>query len=101
MRFDRSSRQADFLGDLGVRFALGHNRAMQRLKAGESKLVPECSLPLTGTRVVNMIVTDLGVFELETKGEPEMRLIELADDVPLEEIAEKTGSPYTIAIARK
>lgn len=56
-------------------------------KDGTSKLVKECNLPLTGMSVVNMIITDLGVFEIENE---KIKLIEKAKDVSLEEIVSRT-----------
>lgn len=52
------------------------------------KLLPECTLPLTGLGVVDIIITDLGVLEVTEKG---LKLIELADGVSVEEIQSKTG----------
>ena len=48
----------------------------------------ECSLPLTGVGVVDLIITDLGVMEVTENG---LKLLELADGVTLEEIQAKTG----------
>jgi 3-oxoacid CoA-transferase subunit B len=56
-------------------------------KDGTSKLVKECNLPLTGMSVVNMIITDLGVFEIENE---KIKLIEKSNDVSLEEIVSRT-----------
>jgi 3-oxoacid CoA-transferase subunit B len=67
-------------------------------KDGEKKLLHRCNLPLTGLGVVDMVITDLGVFEIDAKG---MRLIELADGVTLDEIAAKTEASYTVAPALK
>jgi len=66
-------------------------------KHGESKVLKACTLPLTGTRVVNLIITNLGVFEVKPDGSG-LRLIELAPDVTLEEIAEKTEAAYEVAL---
>ena len=52
------------------------------------KILPKCTLPLTGTGVVNMIVTDLGVMEVTPAG---LKLVELADGVTREFIQSKTG----------
>jgi 3-oxoacid CoA-transferase subunit B len=56
-------------------------------KAGASKVLRECSLPLTGRRCVNLIITDLCVFEVESEG---LRLIELAPGVDVDEVRAKT-----------
>ncbi len=58
-------------------------------KAGESKLLKSCTLPLTGTGVVDMIVTDLGVFDVKPNGEG-LTLVELAPGVELSEVLAKT-----------
>ena len=67
-------------------------------KHGESKVLKACTLPLTGTGVVNLIITTLGVFEVKPDGTG-LKLIELAPDVTLEEIAEKTEAAYEVALA--
>ncbi len=56
-------------------------------KAGESKLLRECTLPLTGTGVVNRIITNLGVLDVVEGG---LKIVETAPGVTPEEIAEKT-----------
>ena len=63
----------------------------------QPKLLKECSLPLTGTHVVDLVITDLGVFEIDKKGDGGMTLIELADGATLEEIAENTEAAYRVA----
>ncbi len=70
---------------------------MEHTAKGKPKLLKACNLPLTGTRVVDLVITDLGVFEIDKKGDDGMTLIELADDVTLEEIAEKTEASYSVA----
>jgi 3-oxoacid CoA-transferase subunit B len=54
------------------------------------KILPHCTLPLTGTGVVDMIVTDLGVMEVTPAG---LKLLELADGVTRDFIQSKTGVP--------
>jgi 3-oxoacid CoA-transferase B subunit len=63
-------------------------------KAGEPKLLHECSLPLTGQGVVDRIITNLGVFDV--KGD-HLELVELAPDVTLEEVRGKTQARFEIA----
>ena len=62
-------------------------------KNGSPKFIPECTLPLTGTNVVDMIITDLAVFQRPDHDSP-FRLIELADGVTAEEVREKTTAHY-------
>jgi 3-oxoacid CoA-transferase subunit B len=66
-------------------------------KAGESKVLNACTLPLTGTKVVNLIISTLGVFEVKPDGSG-LVLVELAPDVTLEEIAAKTQAKYEVAL---
>jgi 3-oxoacid CoA-transferase subunit B len=65
-------------------------------KSGGAKFVKRCTLPLTGAGVVNMLITDLAVFDLP-KGKL-ARLIELAPGVTAEEIAAKTEAAYEVAL---
>ena len=63
--------------------------AMQHCdKAGNSKLLPQCSLPLTGIHCIKKVVTDLGVFDIRDGA---FHLVELAPDVTLEEVVAKTA----------
>ena len=62
-------------------------------KNGSPKFIPECTLPLTGKNVVDMIITDLAVFARPDRQSP-FKLIELAPGVTAEEIAEKTTARY-------
>ena len=69
--------------------------AMQHTdKAGNSKLLPQCSLPITGLRCVKKVVTDLGVFGIREDG---FHCIERAPGVSVEEIRSKTAGKLTIA----
>ncbi|HQE11347.1 MAG TPA: CoA transferase subunit B [Flavipsychrobacter sp.] len=69
--------------------------AMQHTdKAGNSKLLPKCSLPITGLRCVKKIVSDLGVFDVAAGG---FVLREYAPGVTVEEIKAKTAGKLTIA----
>jgi len=60
----------------------------------EIKILPKCTLPLTGLRSVNRIITDLGVLDISSKG---LRLVELAPGVSKEEIQAKTGAPIDMS----
>ncbi len=71
---------------------------MEHTAGGKSKLLKECALPLTGKRVVDMVVTELAVFELARRGETNVRLIELADGVTLDEVKAKTEAEFTVAL---
>lgn len=64
-------------------------------KAGESKLLKECSLPLTGVRCVKRIVTDLAVLDIHPEGG--FVLMELAPGVTVEEIKEKTAGKLIVS----
>ena len=64
------------------------------------KLLKACDLPLTGTQVVDLVITDLGVFAIDKKGDGGMRLIEIADGVTEDEIRTKTEADYTVALTR-
>ena len=60
------------------------------------KLLHACDLPLTGSRVVDMVITDLGVFSIDKKGDGGMTLIELAPGVTLDEIKQNTQAAFKV-----
>ncbi|MET0361587.1 MAG: 3-oxoacid CoA-transferase subunit B [Sphingobium sp.] len=62
-------------------------------KNGDAKFIPACTLPLTGKNVVDMIITDLAVFQRPAQGEP-FRLKELSPGITAEELAAKTTAHY-------
>ena len=66
-------------------------------KDGSPKFIPACTLPLTGRKVVDMIVTDLAVFQ-RPDHQSRFRLVELAPGVTVEEIAGKTTAAYDVAL---
>jgi 3-oxoacid CoA-transferase subunit B len=68
---------------------------MEHTAKDEPKLLRRCTLPLTGAGVVDMVITDLGVFAIDRKGSG-MELVELAPDVPLAEIREKTEASFRV-----
>ncbi|OYX61450.1 MAG: succinyl-CoA--3-ketoacid-CoA transferase [Sphingomonadales bacterium 32-64-17] len=64
-------------------------------KNGDPKFIPQCTLPLTGKNVVDMVITDLAVFQRPDHASP-FRLVELAPGVTAEEVAAKTTAHYVI-----
>jgi len=68
---------------------------MEHTAKNEPKLLHRCTLPLTGAGVVDMVITELGVFEIDRSGGG-MELIEIARDVPLAEIRQKTEASFRV-----
>ena len=69
--------------------------AMQHVnKAGESKLLPKCTLPLTGINCIKKIVTELGVFDVVPDGG--FKLLERAPDVSIDQIKAATAGKLII-----
>lgn len=66
-------------------------------KHGESKVLKACTLPLTGTKVVDVIISTLGVFDVKPDGSG-LVLKELAPGVTLEDVAAQTEAAYEIAL---
>ena len=66
-------------------------------KDGSPKFIPECTLPLTGQNVVDMIVTNLAVFRRPDHSS-KFRLVELAPGITAEEVAQKTTADYEVAL---
>src|ERR1700761_4693959 len=66
-------------------------------KAGQSKILKACTLPLTGTQCIDMIISDLAVFTLE-RGKTGLTLVELAPGVTLDEVNAKTEAAFTSAL---
>jgi 3-oxoacid CoA-transferase subunit B len=66
-------------------------------KHGQSKVLKRCTLPLTGARCVDMVITDLCIFDVDRKGGGLM-LKELAPDVTLEEVREKTEASFEAGV---
>ncbi|MEI7669941.1 MAG: CoA-transferase, partial [Pseudomonadota bacterium] len=60
-------------------------------KDGSAKIVKKCTLPLTGVGVVDMVITELGVFAIE---DAKLKLIEIAEGVAIEEIRAKTEAEF-------
>jgi len=71
---------------------------MEHEAKGTPKLLKACTLPLTGQRVADLVITDLGVFTIARTGEPSMVLIELADGVSLDEVMAKTEAAFSVQL---
>ena len=68
---------------------------MEHNAKDEAKLVKRCTLPLTGSKVVNKIITDLGDFEFQPDG---LKLTAIAPGVTVEEIKQRTEASFTVAL---
>jgi len=68
-----------------------------REKGGDPKFLKACTLPLTGKGVVDLLITDLAVFEIDRRGGG-VKLTELADGVTLDELHACTGAAFTVAL---
>ncbi len=66
-------------------------------KAGDPKFKKACTLPLTGKAVVDVLITELGVFEIDRKNGG-AKLIEMAKGVTLEEIKSRTEAEFSVAV---
>jgi len=64
-------------------------------KGDKHKILPKCTLPLTAAGCVNLIITELGVFEVHPK--QGLTLIEISRDATLDEVKQKTGCPFEVA----
>jgi 3-oxoacid CoA-transferase B subunit len=71
---------------------------MHTNRAGESKLLKRCSLPLTGKNCIKRVITDLGLFSIRDGG---FILEELAPDVTVEEVKAKTEGKLSISLNLK
>ncbi|MBT4584138.1 MAG: CoA transferase subunit B [Phycisphaerae bacterium] len=67
-------------------------------RKGDPKLIPTCTLPLTGLRCINMIITDLCVMEMNEE-KRRFEIIELAPDVTIDEVLEKTTAEVLVSAA--
>jgi 3-oxoacid CoA-transferase subunit B len=71
---------------------------MEHTAQGSPKLLPTCTLPLTGAAVVNRVITDLGVFDITPTG---FSAIELAPDVTPDQVRQATAAPVHFSEGRR
>lgn len=64
-------------------------------KSGGAKFVRRCSLPLTGTRVVDLLITDIAVFKIDRKNGGVI-LLEVAPNITVEDIRQRTGASFEL-----
>ena len=72
---------------------------MEHVAKDGPKLLHHCDLPLTGAKVIDLVITDLAVFTIDKHGDKGMALIELASGVTAEEVAAKTQASYRVALS--
>ena len=73
---------------------------MEHEARGESKVLKQCTLPLTGSRVVDLVITDLAVFTVAKRGDVALTLIEFAPGVTVDEVRAKTEADFSVALDR-
>lgn len=78
----------DLVGGVPKVIVLMEHVAKKKDGTTDLKILPQCTLPLTGVGVIHEIITDLGVMHVTPKG---LKLVELAPDVSFDEIQSKTG----------
>ena len=71
---------------------------MEHEARGESKVLKRCNLPLTGSRVVDLVITDLAVFTVAKRGEEALTLVELAPGVTVDDVRAKTEADFSVAL---
>ncbi len=71
---------------------------MEHVAGGSPKLLHKCTLPLTGTGVVDMVITDLAVFTIDKAGGSGLTLIQLADGVTLDEVKANTEATFKVGL---
>jgi len=84
----------DLVAGVGRVVVLMEHVARKKDGTQDFKLLPECTLPLTGVGVVDLIITDLGVLEV---GENGLKLLELADGVTVQEVQANTTARLDVS----
>ena len=84
----------DLVAGVGRVIVLMEHVARKKDGSIDKKLLPKCTLPLTGVGVIDMVITDMGVMEVTPNG---LKLIELAPGITLEEIQANTDAKMDVS----
>lgn len=85
----------DLVAGVGRVIVLMEHVATKKDGSTDLKLLPKCTLPLTGVGVIDMVITDLGVMEVTSSG---LKLLELAPGVTVEEVKSKTSAKLDLSM---
>ncbi|WP_019938536.1 CoA transferase subunit B [Bordetella sp. FB-8] len=88
----------DLVAGVGRVVVLMEHVAKKKDGSEDLKLLPACTLPLTGVGVVNIIITDLGVMEVTPNG---LKLLEVAPGVTVDEIKSKTAATLDVSAVKQ
>ena len=85
----------DLVAGVGRVIVLMEHVARKKDGSVDMKLLPKCTLPLTGVGVIDMVITDMGVFEITPNG---LKLLELAPGVTVAEVQEHTAAKLDVSV---
>jgi 3-oxoacid CoA-transferase subunit B len=85
----------DLVAGVGRVIVLMEHVARKKDGSVDMKLLPKCTLPLTGVGVIDMVITDMGVFEITPNG---LKLLELAPGVTVSEVQEHTAATLDVSL---
>jgi len=88
----------DLVAGVGRVIVLMEHVARKKDGSIDKKLLPKCTLPLTGVGVIDMVITDMGVMEVTPNG---LKLIELAPGITVEEIQANTDAKLDVSSVKK
>ncbi len=88
----------DLVAGVGRVIVLMEHVARKKDGSIDKKLLPKCTLPLTGVGVIDMVITDMGVMEVTPAG---LKLLELAPGITLEEIQANTDAKLDVSLIKK
>lgn len=85
----------DLVAGVGRVIVLMEHVARKKDGSVDMKLLPKCTLPLTGVGVIDMVITDMGVFQITPNG---LKLLELAPGVTVTEVQEHTAAKLDVSL---